>query len=161
MVFGKKKQPAGHMERKEPHTQLITGVHAAHTSWRLLRWLLFLAALLSVVCGGFLLTVKFAEARCEYQQMQIDGKQPTDSKFDVEQAKTFVAQIASAFRKYWVLFVLILAAVFTFFELFIHSRWKIYAIYALIAVAAWVFVLYSFNLMDLPLNELPKAGGGG
>lgn len=151
MIFGKKREPENHIKHREPHTQLITGVHPKNTTWRLLRWLLFLAALLSIVCGGFLLCVRSAEAQCRYQMLKID----------FEQARSIATDVAGAFRLYWVLFVLILAAVFTFFELFIHSRWKIYVIYGVIAFAAWAFVLYSLNLLELPIEELGRAGGGG
>lgn len=141
-----------------PQTRLITGVHPGHTSWRLLRWLLFLAAMLSVVCGGFLLSVRSSEVRCEYEILAAKpGYESLRAK--AQSMGNLATDVAAAFRKYWMLFVLILAAVFTFFELVIHSRWKIYAIYALIAVAAWIFVLYSLNLLKIP-EELAKSGGG-
>lgn len=160
-MFAKKKEtPHEHVKHKGPHTQLITGVHAAHTTWRLLRWLLFLAALLSIVCGGFLLSVKSAEVKYQYQALQIEKEEAEGIKVDIEQAKSIATTAAKAFREYWFLLVIALAAIFTFFELFIHSRWKIYAIYAVLAVASWVFVLYALNLLDLPEN-LRKAGGGG
>jgi len=157
-MFWKKKnnEPAPRVMVK---TQLITGVHAAHTGWRLLRWLLFLAALLSVVCGGFLLSLKSSEVQCQYQTLTIE---PDDAKkFVEEHGSSIASKAASMFRSYWSLLVLMLAGVFTFFELFIHSRWKIYLIYALIAVAAWVFVLYSFNLLEIPEEIVKKAGAGG
>ncbi len=160
-MFSKKKEsPHEHEKRSCPHTQLITGMHAAHTTWRLLRWLLFLAALLSIVCGGFLLSVKSAEVRYQFQTLKIEKEAAEGVKVDIEQAKSIATTVATAFRKYWILLVLILAGIFTFFELFIHSRWKIYAIYAVLAIASWVFVLYAMNLLELP-EELVKAGGGG
>jgi hypothetical protein len=141
-----------------PQTRLITGVQPGHTSWRLLRWLLFLAAMLSVVCGGFLLSVRSSEVNCEYQVLAArPGFESLRAK--AQSYRNVATDVAAAFRNYWMLFVLILAAVFTFFELVIHSRWKIYAIYALIALAAWVFVLYSLNLLKIP-EELTKSGGG-
>ena len=149
-----------HEKRQAPRTQLITGVHAAHTTWRLLRWLLFLAALLSIVCGGFLLSVKSAEVKCQFQTLKIEKEKAEGVKVDIEQAKSIATSVAEAFRNYWILLVLILAGIFTFFELFIHSRWKIYAIYAVLAVASWVFVLYAMNRLELP-EELFKAGGAG
>ena len=157
-MFGKKDIPHGHERRQEPHTQLITGVHRAHTTWRLLRWLLFLAALLSIVCGGFLLTVKSAEVKCQYQTLKNDTEEAKN--LAREHGQTVAAEMAQAFRNYWVLLVLIFAGMFTLFELFVHSRWKIYVIYAVMAIAAWIFVLYSLNLLELP-EELVKAGAGG
>ncbi len=139
---------------REPRTQLITGMHAAHTTWRLLRWLLFLAALLSMVCGGFLLAMKTADVQHEYQTLKVE-------KVDKEVFSSFAVGVANAFRQYWILLVIIFAAVFTFFELFIHSRWKIYVIYALIAIGAWVFVLYSMSVLNLPIEELRKGLSGG
>lgn len=153
-----KEHESGHSKHMGPQTRLITGLHPSHTTWRLLRWLLFLAAMLSVVCGGFLLSVRTSEMKCEYEVLST--KPGYDSlKAKAESVRNVATNVAGAFRKYWMLFVLILAAVFTFFELVIHSRWKIYAIYALIAVAAWIFVLYSLNLLKIP-EELTKSGGG-
>jgi len=143
------RQPEKHIKPKGPQTQLRTGVHPSHTTWRLLRWLLFLAALLSVVCGGFLLSLKSAEMKCEYATLKIDA----------QQIKNIGISVAEAFRQYWIILVIILAGIFTFFELFIHSRWKIYAIYAIIAFAAWIFVLYSLNRFKIP-EELIKSSGG-
>jgi hypothetical protein len=156
-MFGNEARHADHDKRREPHTQLITGVHPAHTTWRLIRWLLFLAALLSIVCGGFLLSIRSSELRCEYERLK-QHKMQID--VDTKEVTNMATQVAAAFRKYWILLVIILAAVFTFFELFIHSRWKIYAIYALLAIASWLFVLYSLNLLKLP-EGLGKAAGSG
>lgn len=151
MIFGKKKGPAGHFGRPGPQTQLITGASSGDTKWRLLRWFLFLAALLSVVCGGFLLTIHSVEKKVEYKALSIDAGQ----------VRSIALDVAAAFRQYWMLLVIIFAGVFTFFELFIHSRWKIYLIYGLIAVAAWIFTLYSLNMLDLPIEDLRKGIGGG
>ena len=157
-MFGKKKNVPEHVKRVEPHTQLITGVHPAHTTWRLLRWILFLAALLSIVCGGFLLSVKSAEIKCQEQALNIGTEKIKE--IAKEHGRQTARNFADAFRRYWFLLVILFAAVFTFFELFIHSRWKIYVIYALMAIAAWVLVLYALNLLELP-EELVKAGTGG
>jgi hypothetical protein len=156
-MFGKK-QDAPEPKRVVPHTQLIIGVHRAHTTWRLLRWLLFLTALLSIVCGGFLLTVRSAEVRCQYQTLKID----TDKIKEIanEHGRKMASDLADAFRRYWFLLVILFAAIFTFFELFIHSRWKIYVIYALMAIAAWVLVLYALNLLELPEELTRRAAGG-
>jgi hypothetical protein len=157
-MFGKKNDAPDPAQRVIPHTQLITGVHPAHTTWRLLRWLLFLAALLSIVCGGFLLSVRSAEVRCQYQSLNIDTEKIKE--IAQEHGRKTASDFADAFRRYWFLLVILFAAVFTFFELFIHSRWKIYVIYALMAIVAWVLVLYALNLLALP-EELTKAGTGG
>jgi hypothetical protein len=114
--------------------------------------------MLSVVCGGFLLSVRTSEVKHEYEVLSAKATGEA-LKAKAESFGNIATDVAGAFRKYWMLFVLILAAVFTFFELVIHSRWKIYAIYALIAVAAWIFVLYSLNLLKIP-EELTKSGGG-
>lgn len=149
---------SAHERHRGPQTRLITGVQPGHTTWRLVRWLLFLAAMLSVVCGGFLLSVRTSEVKHEYEILSAKaGGEALKAK--AESFGNIATDVAGAFRKYWMLFVLILAAVFTFFELVIHSRWKIYAIYALIAVAAWIFVLYSLDLLKIP-EELTKSGGG-
>lgn len=152
-MFGRKKGPKAFAAMKGPQTQLITGAHSGDTKWRLLRWFMFLAALLSVVCGGFLLTIHSVEKKVEYKALSID--------IDVGQAKNIALNVAAAFRKYWIPLIIVFAAVFTFFELFIHSRWKIYLIYALISIAAWAFTLYSLNMLELPIEELRKGIGGG
>ena len=104
--------------------------------------------------------MRSSELRCEYERLKQQKLNVDLEQVDFDKVTNNATQVASAFRKYWVLLILILAAVFTFFELFIHSRWKIYAIYALIAIASWIFVLYSLDLLSLPEN-LSKAGGGG